>query len=99
MSIAALRATTEEVIRQDGQELPAVRGRLMDGRQAAFYPGELPADPAALLHPARDGADRWLNGDYAIMNFAPAPMTARPGAGPPPIRLDRAADFLIGDRL
>ena len=99
MSIAALRATTEDVIRQDGQELPAVRGRLMDGRQAAFYPGELPADPAALLHPARDGADRWLDGDYAIMNFAPAPMTARPGDGPPHIRLDRAADFLIGDRL
>ena len=99
MSIAALRATTEDVIRQDGAELPAVRGRLLDGRQAAFYPGELPADPAALLHPARDGADRWLDGDYAIMNFAPAPMTARPGDGPPHIRLDRAADFLIGDRL
>ncbi|WP_347137725.1 YcjX family protein [Paracoccus sp. SSK6] len=99
MSIAALRATTEDVIRQDGTELPAVRGRLLDGRQAAFYPGELPADPAALLHPARDGAERWLDADYAIMNFAPAPMTARPGDGPPHIRLDRAAEFLIGDRL
>lgn len=99
MSIAALRATTEDTIRQNGDELPAVRGQLLDGRQAAFYPGELPADPAALLHPARDGADRWLDGDYAIMNFAPAPMTARPGDGPPHIRLDRAADFLIGDRL
>ncbi|MCZ0960402.1 YcjX family protein [Paracoccus benzoatiresistens] len=99
MSIAALRATTEDVIRQDDQELPAVRGRLLDGRQAAFYPGELPADPAALLHPARDGAQDWLEADYAIMNFAPAPMTARPGDGPPHIRLDRAAEFLIGDRL
>ena len=99
MSIAALRATTEDRIRQNGEELPAVRGRLMDGRQAAFYPGELPADPAALLHPARDGAQDWLDGDYAIMNFAPAPMTARPGDGPPHIRLDRAAEFLIGDRL
>src|SRR5699024_2569501 len=67
MSMAALRAATEDVLRQDGQERPAVRGQLMDGRQAAFYPGELPADPAALLHPARDGADRWLDGDYAIM--------------------------------
>ena len=99
MSIAALRATTEDTIRQNGEELPAVRGRLLDGRQAAFYPGELPADPAALLHPARDGAPDWLDADYAIMNFAPAPMTARPGDGPPHIRLDRAAEFLIGDRL
>ena len=99
MSIAALRATTEDMIKQGDEELPAVRGRLMDGRQAAFYPGELPADPAALLHPARDGAQNWLDGDYAIMSFAPAPMTARPGDGPPHIRLDRAAEFLIGDRL
>ena len=97
--LAALRATTEDTIRQNGEELPAVRGRLLDGRQAAFYPGELPADPAVLLHPARDGAPAWLDADYAIMNFAPAPMTARPGDGPPHIRLDRAAEFLIGDRL
>lgn len=99
MAIAALRATTEDVIHRNGEDLPAVRGRLMDGRQAAFYPGELPADPMALLHPARDGASHWLDADYAIMNFAPAPMTARPGDGPPHIRLDRAAEFLIGDRL
>ncbi|MDB6176722.1 YcjX family protein [Paracoccus sp. Z330] len=99
MSLAALRATTEDIIHQNGEDLPAVRGRLLDGRQAALYPGELPADPAALLHPARSGATEWLDGDYAVMNFAPAPMTARPGDGPPHIRLDRAAEFLIGDRL
>ncbi|MGZ3215497.1 YcjX family GTP-binding protein [Paracoccus sp. T5] len=99
MSIAALRATTEDMIRQDDEELPAVRGRLLEGRQAAFYPGELPADPSALLHPARQGAEAWLDSDYAIMNFAPAPLTTRPGDGPPHIRLDRVAEFLIGDRL
>ncbi len=99
MSIAALRTTTEDVIRQGDEELPAVRGTLMDGRQAAFYPGELPADPAVLLHPAREGAEHWLDADYAIMNFAPAAQTARQGDGPPHIRLDRAAEFLIGDRI
>ncbi len=99
MSIASLRTTTEETIRQDGEDLPAVRGRLMDGRLAAFYPGELPANPAELLVPAQQGAHRWLDGDYAIMNFLPAPNTLRPGDGPPHIRLDRAAEFLIGDRL
>ena len=35
----------------------------------------------------------------AIMDFAPAPDTLRPGEGPPHIRLDRAAEFLFGDRL
>ena len=99
MAIAALRATTEDMIAQPDGDLPAVRGRLLDGRHAAFYPGELPADPAVLLHPARQGAQTWLDADYAIMNFAPAPLTTRPGDGPPHIRLDRAAEFLIGDRL
>jgi predicted YcjX-like family ATPase len=33
------------------------------------------------------------------MNFAPAPLRLKPGEGPPHIRLDRAAQFLIGDRL
>ncbi|MDS9466515.1 YcjX family protein [Paracoccus sp. MBLB3053] len=99
MSIASLRSTTEETIKQDGEELPAVRGTLMDGRQAAFYPGELPANPAELLVHARQGADNWLDGDYAIMDFAPAPNTMRPGDGPPHIRLDRAAEFLIGDQI
>ncbi|MTH77663.1 YcjX family protein [Paracoccus aestuariivivens] len=99
MSIASLRTTTEETIRQDGAELPAVRGTLMDGRQAAFYPGELPSNPAELLAHARQGADRWLDGDYAIMDFAPAPNTLRAGDGPPHIRLDRAAEFLFGDQI
>lgn len=99
MAIAALRATTEEIVPHEGGDLPVVRGQLLDGRRAAFFAGELPSDPGLLLHPARQGAERWLDGDYAIMNFAPAPLTLRPGDGPPHIRLDRAAEFLIGDRL
>ncbi|MEZ5684977.1 MAG: YcjX family protein [Paracoccaceae bacterium] len=99
LAIAALRTTTEEDITRDGQTLPAVRGRLLDGRHVALYPGELPADPAQLLAPARQGATAWLGEDYALMAFAPAPVSLRPGEGPPHIRLDRAAEFLIGDKL
>ncbi|QIE41276.1 YcjX family protein [Rhodobacteraceae bacterium SC52] len=100
MSIAALRATTEETRMHDGRELDLVRGRLLeDGRQAAFYPGDLPQDPSVLLSPARDWAESWLDEDYQIMRFAPARLHLRSGEGPPHIRLDRAAQFLIGDRL
>jgi predicted YcjX-like family ATPase len=100
MAMAALRATVEETLPHQGQMLDCVRGTLLEtGKQAAFYPGELPADPQHILGPARDGADRWLDGDYQIMRFAPARLTRRPGEGPPHIRLDRAAQFLIGDRL
>ena len=99
MSIAALRATTEEMRDHGGTALPMVRGTLSDGRQAALYPGALPEDPARLLHAAREGAERWLDGDYGLMTFAPPRLTLRPGQGPPHIRLDRAAEFLLGDRL
>ncbi|OUS22335.1 hypothetical protein A9Q95_04910 [Rhodobacterales bacterium 59_46_T64] len=100
LAIAALRATTEETVMHDGQELDCVRGTLLDsGKRAAFYPGELPEDPARLLSAAHQGAENWLDADYEFMRFAPAPLTLRAGEGPPHIRLDRAAQFLIGDKI
>ncbi len=100
MSIAALRATVEEEADHNGTRLDCVRGTLLaTGRQAAFYPGELPDDPARLLSPARAGAEAWLDADYQIMSFAPARLDLKPGIGLPHIRLDRAVEFLIGDRL
>ncbi|WP_108484727.1 YcjX family protein [Oceaniglobus ichthyenteri] len=100
MSIAALRATTEDTVPHNGGTLNVVRGELLhSGKRAAFYPGDLPEDPMHLLGPARDGHERWLDGDYSVMSFAPQPLTLKPGEGPPHIRLDRAAQFLIGDRL
>lgn len=100
MAIASLRATTEDRIEHEGALLDVVRGRLLEtGKRAAFHPGALPEDPAHLLGPARQGAGRWLDADYSIMSFAPQSLTLKPGEGPPHIRLDRAAQFLIGDRL
>ena len=100
VSLAALRATTEDRMTHDGAPLDVVRGRLLDsGKTAAFHPGDLPEDPARLLGPARDGAESWLDGDYGVMNFAPQSLRLKPGEGPPHIRLDQAAQFLIGDRL
>jgi uncharacterized protein len=98
MAIAALRTTIEEQHTRGGRTLDCVRGRLLaNGKQAALYPGELPADPAHLL--AQTGQDKWLAGEYQIMRFAPAVLTRAPGDGLPHIRLDRAAEFLIGDLL
>ena len=100
MAIAALRATTEETREHDGASLDMVRGTLLDtGKQAALYPGELPEDPGQLLRPAKDDPQNWLDVDFEAMRFAPAPLSLKPGYGPPHIRLDRAAQFLFGDRL
>ncbi len=100
MAIAALRATVEDRIEHQGRTLDVVRGKLADtGKEAALYPGDLPEDPAQLLSPARQGHTEWLQQDYRIMRFAPAAMQLKPGDGPPHIRLDKAAEFLLGDRL
>ena len=100
LSLAGLRCTVEEMVQRGGTDLPAVKGRLLStGKQAVMYPGALPKDPARILSPARDGASHWLDADYALMEFAPARASQSPGMGPPHIRLDRAAEFLIGDRL
>ena len=85
---------------RDGVMVPAVRGTLLSSaKPALMYPGALPADPARLLSPAREGAEAWLDADYHLMTFAPARLSLRPGEGPPHIRLDRAVEFLIGDQL
>ena len=98
MALAALRATTEDSVEHEGEMLDVVRGVTAEGRRGAFHPGELPEDPQVLLSQGRQGAEAWLDADFGIMRFVPQ-GGGRPGSGPPHIRLDRAAEFLIGDRL
>lgn len=100
MAIAAVRATTEVELQRGSDSIQAVQGRLAEtGKVAAMYAGDLPSDPSRLLVAAREGASGWLDGDYAVMRFAPAIQDLVPGQGLPHIRLDRAAEFLIGDLL
>jgi len=91
-----------------GVPLPGERvgGRVFDGREEAIvYPGELPADAArALGGVGRDaGTGPAPLPEAAFVRFRPprlfpagADGTVKPA---PHIRLDRALDFLLGDRL
>ncbi|WP_233712938.1 YcjX family protein [Amaricoccus solimangrovi] len=100
MAIASVRATVEQMVSRDGREIGVVRGRRADtGAEAALFPGRLPAEPGALLAPARSGAETWLDAAYSVTRFAPPVLMLGPDGAPPHIRLDRAADFLIGDYL
>ncbi len=106
-AIAAVRATREVSARQGRSTMPCVAGvplrdeklggEVFDGAaEAAVYPGELPDDPAQALR--ADGGPL----DLRFLRFRP-PMPERGADGRlkplPSIRLDRALDFLIGDRL
>ncbi len=100
ISLASLRATVEQTVKHEGENLDCVQGVLLEtGKVAAMHAGELPADPAHLLVPARKGEAAWLDGDFEVMRFAPPVLTRQNGEGLPHIRLDKAIQFLIGDRL
>ena len=81
-------------------------GEAFDGStEVATFPGDLPADPEELF--TGDGAFRGLSStsveksDFRFLRFRP-PLLERDGAEEPAlphIRLDRALQFLIGDRL
>ena len=82
-------------------------GEIFDGEtEAAMFPGDLPADPNDLFH--KDGnAFRGLasttpaNADFRFIRVRPPFLEVTEGGIPvlPHIRLDRALQFLIGDRL
>ena len=98
MAIASLRATTEATVTRNGRTVEVVRGRSLEtGEEVAVFPGALPEDPATLLAAARAGEGPETA--YRVPRFAPPRLHLGPGEGPPHIRLDRAAEFLIGDRL
>ncbi|MGA2487117.1 MAG: YcjX family protein [Roseiarcus sp.] len=107
VALAAVRATREAEIRHGGESLPAIvgtpeageriDGQVFDGAaEAAVFPGRLPDDPAAALAGEALALPEADN-DWRFVRFRP-PIT-RAGAPPPHIRLDRALQFLIGDRL
>jgi predicted YcjX-like family ATPase len=106
LALAALRATHEATVREGRSILPAVvgvpeAGEKIDGEdfdgvaEAAIYPGDLPREPKAALD-AKGGLD------LRFVRFRP-PLIDREELGKartaPHIRLDRALEFLIGDRL
>jgi len=82
-------------------------GRRFDGEtEAAVFPGDLPADPNAVFRPAIDRAGSvppiaQRTSDLRFLRVRPpAPPDAEPEISAlPHIRLDRALQFLLGDKL
>jgi predicted YcjX-like family ATPase len=83
-----------------------INGEVFDGKaEVATFPGDLPADPEQLF--AGEGTFRGLSSasaektDFRFLRFRP-PQLQREGTREPAlphIRLDRALQFLLGDRL
>ncbi|WP_026606938.1 YcjX family protein [Methylocapsa acidiphila] len=113
IALAAVRATREAKVNgHGGPALEAVIGTPLDGErigdeifdgktEAAIFPGELPKDPQAVFlgEPLAMLSDEI---DYRFVRFRPpTPVRGKDGKPfpPPHIRLDRALQFLLGDKL
>lgn len=108
LAISAVRATREAEVREGketyavimGVPLPGERldGQTFDGKtEVGVFPGDLPADPANAF-----ASEAVRAGEQAFVRFRPPRVVAMPettGAVLPHIRLDRAIEFLIGDKL
>lgn len=108
LALAAIRATREAEVVEDRQTLPLivgipmpgerVGGNVFDGvKEAAVFPGDLPLDPAQAFDPGRARADA-----NAFVRFRPPALSGGVAAVSQPlphIRLDRALQFLLGDKL
>jgi hypothetical protein len=108
LALAAIRATREGEAKKNGEVLPCIVGyplqgetlgrRRFDGNEEfAIFPGDLPADPQAALASRQGGGD-----DVRFVRFRPPDAVPLPAGGYAPfpnIRLDRAVQALIGDRL
>jgi hypothetical protein len=107
IALASVRATREGTVTHRGERLPSiigtplpgerVNGEIFDGStEIALFPGDLPEDPQSVFLP--DSEPTALR----FVRFRP-PRLERTAEGMtlslPHIRLDRALEFLIGDRL
>ncbi|CAN5363368.1 YcjX family protein [soil metagenome] len=99
-ALSAIRATREASVRRKGEDLPCIVGvpqrgetiadETFDGNtEAAIFPGDLPANPQLALEGGLEGALRFVK-------FRPPAVKGEPF---PHIRLDRALEFLLGDRF
>ena len=112
LALASVRATREGTVTRGGERLPSiigtplpgetVDGRRFDGQtEIAVFPGDLPNDPHSIF---ADGQKKATGSATPLrfVRFRP-PKLERTAEGLnlslPHIRLDRALEFLIGDRL
>ncbi len=109
MALASVRATREATVKHNGEDLPVIvgvpmkgekiNGEIFDGeRKTAIFPGDLPENPDSLFEALEQHSEGLLN----FVRFRP-PHIEETGGGlklsVPHIRLDRALQYLIGDRL
>lgn len=112
LAMAAVRATREASIEENNEELPAIVGTPLNGEtvngstfdgqsEIVFFPGDLPQDIESIFAGVESTPEEDREA-IQVVRFRPPPLTKTAEGmtlSLPHIRLDRAIEFLIGDRL
>jgi predicted YcjX-like family ATPase len=113
LAMAAVRATREGTVKQGRETLPVIIGTPLAGEtigkekfdgesETAIFPGDLPKKPDSVFEQENPSHEASVEPPVRFVRFRP-PKIERTAEGVtlslPHIRLDRALQFLIGDRL
>ncbi|WP_070965344.1 YcjX family protein [Vibrio sonorensis] len=89
MSIASIQATQAGYISSSDSNYPAVQGTTIEGDALTLFPGEVPSKlPESKF---------WQQSGFDFVQFRPQPQSE--GEPVKHIRIDKALEFLIGDKL
>lgn len=92
ITLSSIKATQSVIREYEGRKLSCVRG-VPEGEheKVDVFPGEVPEE----IPPPSS----WVEGRFNFLEFRPPVIADPKGEGLPHIRLDKALEFLIGDKL
>ncbi|EDN67803.1 conserved hypothetical protein [Beggiatoa sp. PS] len=92
LALASVKCTQAAYTTFQGQRISCIKGIPIDAdKPIALFPGEVPTD---VLMP-----EEWVDGRFHFLEFKPPRLANIHGRGLPHIRLDRALEFLLGDKF
>ncbi len=89
ISMASVRSTTTGFVTSGSQSVPAIQGVTLSGEAITLFPGDVPGK--------LPDAGFWQEKGFEFISFRPMP--AETDTPLPHLRMDKALQYLIGDKL
>lgn len=92
LALASIKCTQAAFTQFQGQKLSCIKGVPKDSdKPIALFPGEIPVDIPV--------PEDWVEGRFNFIEFKPPRLSNAHSGALPHIRLDRALEFLLGDKF
>ncbi len=92
IALAAVKCTQAAYTTYQGQKISCIKGMPLEGdKPIALFPGEVPVEAPM--------PEEWVDERFHFLEFKPPRLANIHGSGLPHIRLDRALEFLLGDKF